>query len=471
MLKESWKDEIKILSCQPGELSLEGKQWGGGRGLFSYELINGMAGLADKNNDGIVSLRELNLYLMDKIPDGANPLPQNPMLSGNMAANISQINKGFLASISSHSGANMLASIDIKGMDESLLKGLDDSIKENYLHFKLCLDTGNLFNNSKEPSANYYYDRIPGIGMTSSLKALMTRNFSVAIVQDLDSNLIRWANNRPFLSKMGVAWFGVEAVKLRQMLGDKKLKQLGFFSKALCLDAIRGNDIDRCIRVLDTCIAFADNEAFTYTVRGHMFRAQKRYQEAINDYHQALTFSPGLFIPQKFLGVTYIATGKYDSAIIAYNKIKVMFNDWRGDAGLVLAYYHLNRLDSMNLYLERILADTSRYKDTVKIWRFLGNSEMGDLFVELHDCSRAAEFYDKASAILPGFQKQSSYNTACCYSINKERSEALKYFEEALKGGWDDLNWIVNDTDLDPIRQEPEFKELMKKYFPDKYKD
>jgi len=30
IMKDKWEDEIKILSCQPGELSLEGKQWGGG---------------------------------------------------------------------------------------------------------------------------------------------------------------------------------------------------------------------------------------------------------------------------------------------------------------------------------------------------------------------------------------------------------------------------------------------------------
>jgi uncharacterized caspase-like protein len=29
MLKGQWQDEIKILSCEPGEVSIEGKQWGG----------------------------------------------------------------------------------------------------------------------------------------------------------------------------------------------------------------------------------------------------------------------------------------------------------------------------------------------------------------------------------------------------------------------------------------------------------
>ncbi|MBK7305024.1 MAG: hypothetical protein IPI90_17740 [Saprospiraceae bacterium] len=46
----------KILSCQPNEFSLEGEQWGGGRGVFSYHLVDGLFGLADRNNDGLITL-------------------------------------------------------------------------------------------------------------------------------------------------------------------------------------------------------------------------------------------------------------------------------------------------------------------------------------------------------------------------------------------------------------------------------
>jgi Tfp pilus assembly protein PilF len=39
-------NEVRILSCQPDQLSLEGPQWGGGRGAFSWHLIRGLQGLA-----------------------------------------------------------------------------------------------------------------------------------------------------------------------------------------------------------------------------------------------------------------------------------------------------------------------------------------------------------------------------------------------------------------------------------------
>lgn len=39
-------NEVRILSCQPDQKSLEGPQWGGGRGAFSWHLIRGLQGLA-----------------------------------------------------------------------------------------------------------------------------------------------------------------------------------------------------------------------------------------------------------------------------------------------------------------------------------------------------------------------------------------------------------------------------------------
>ena len=41
-LARQYANEIKILSCQPEEYSIEGEQWGGGRGAFSYNLVNAL---------------------------------------------------------------------------------------------------------------------------------------------------------------------------------------------------------------------------------------------------------------------------------------------------------------------------------------------------------------------------------------------------------------------------------------------
>jgi tetratricopeptide (TPR) repeat protein len=60
---------------------------------------------------------------------------------------------------------------------------------------------------------------------------------------------------------------------------------------------------------------------------------------------------------------------------------------------------------------------------------------------------------------------------AYSYSKLKDKSNALIYFERAINTGSDDLETIQKDKDLENIRQYPEFKALMRKYFPTQYKE
>ncbi|MBK9110025.1 MAG: caspase family protein [Saprospiraceae bacterium] len=82
MLIQKLANEIKLMSCQPHETSIEGQQWGGGRGVFSYFLEKALNGFADFNNDHIISLAELNLYLTSKIPEEIFPRSQTPIVEG-----------------------------------------------------------------------------------------------------------------------------------------------------------------------------------------------------------------------------------------------------------------------------------------------------------------------------------------------------------------------------------------------------
>lgn len=61
-LSKQFANEAKILSCQPGEVSIEGEQWGGGRGVFSFHLVEGLYGMADQDLDFKVSLFELEPF-------------------------------------------------------------------------------------------------------------------------------------------------------------------------------------------------------------------------------------------------------------------------------------------------------------------------------------------------------------------------------------------------------------------------
>jgi len=66
-----------VTSCEPGELSQEKAQWGGGHGAFAYAVIKGLSGAADSqdnknsagDDDGRINLDELVHYVRREVGD------------------------------------------------------------------------------------------------------------------------------------------------------------------------------------------------------------------------------------------------------------------------------------------------------------------------------------------------------------------------------------------------------------------
>lgn len=58
-LSNEWANTIKLVSCQPNQLSYEGKEWGDGHGVFSHYLLWALKGVADSNNDNVLQLFEI----------------------------------------------------------------------------------------------------------------------------------------------------------------------------------------------------------------------------------------------------------------------------------------------------------------------------------------------------------------------------------------------------------------------------
>jgi len=63
--------ELSILATGPGQVSIEGREFGGGHGLFTYVLLDGLYGYADKNKDGTITFRELEKYVKVRVEEEA----------------------------------------------------------------------------------------------------------------------------------------------------------------------------------------------------------------------------------------------------------------------------------------------------------------------------------------------------------------------------------------------------------------
>ncbi len=85
-LKTVQNKEVRIASCKPEEESAEDAGWGGGRGVFSYYLVKGLKGMADKQKDGIITVAEIRNFLDSAFRKdlllAAKAHVQNPVVNG-----------------------------------------------------------------------------------------------------------------------------------------------------------------------------------------------------------------------------------------------------------------------------------------------------------------------------------------------------------------------------------------------------
>lgn len=86
-LQRVLNNETRMVSCEAGEEAAEGLNWGGGRGVFSYYLIDGLNGKADLTEDGKIPLSELKTYMSESFQSDQflklENHQQNPVLDGN----------------------------------------------------------------------------------------------------------------------------------------------------------------------------------------------------------------------------------------------------------------------------------------------------------------------------------------------------------------------------------------------------
>ncbi len=189
-LAKQYANEMKILSCQPNEYSLEGPQWGGGRGVFSYHLVDGLFGLADRNNDGQVSLGEIDRYLEDHVTAEAAPQSQVPILLGNKTDRLATVNASILADLKKNKTGSLVvfASTESRGFEDEILAKADTNVVLSYKKFKQAI-LEKRFLSPEDNCAESYYAQLEKVEILAPLRGIMKRNYAAALQDDAQQTL------------------------------------------------------------------------------------------------------------------------------------------------------------------------------------------------------------------------------------------------------------------------------------------
>ncbi|HAD14196.1 MAG TPA: hypothetical protein DCF33_17360 [Saprospirales bacterium] len=95
---------------------------------------------------------------------------------------------------------------------------------------------------------------------------------------------------------------------------------------------------------------------------------------------------------------------------------------------------------------------------------------LGDVYLKTNRIEEAKENFEKAITLFPK-APNSLCGMAVVFIRKKDIPKALEYLQQSLEQGFSNFKLLKNDPDFAPLHNMPEFKALLKKYFPDQVKD
>ena len=483
-LAKRYANEIKILSCQPEELSLEGKQWGGGRGIFSYHLIDGLYGLADRNGDGFVTVSELDRYLEDYVTEEAKPQSQVPLLLGNKTEQLSKVDAVALEHVKQRKAEETpsLSAVDTRGLEVQVLARVDSNIREDYNAFLAALQNKQFFEPAKGSgqkegkSAEALYARLSMEPELAELHGYLKRNYAAALQDETQVAINDYLASDP--QELRKRWsfdnrydpFPKYLARAAELLGAnhylyKSLKAREHYFTGLNL-RLRGEQekdtllFRTAIDLQLQTIQLDSNAAYGYNELGLLYRRLERNAPSAAAFEQAIVCSPQWVLPWTNLCSILTDMDQFERAI------KVGKQALQIDSKYGMTHYnlgHIYQLQANYPLAKNHYQLAIQYAPNYALTFF----NIGLIYYHEKNYTGAVEAWLDYSRLKP--KDADVYLNLVFAKVElNELDAAMDFLEKALENGYRDLDNLETDAQLVEFRKLPRYDKLIKKYFPGK---
>jgi len=205
-----------------------------------------------------------------------------------------------------------------------------------------------------------------------------------------------------------------------------------------------------------------DNEsADAYSSLSLSYLIRHEYEEAISAGKKAITLDPDSFLPYWIVGRVHFSMGNFSEAKqLLSESLRMQPNFYSNVGDLEMTYSALGEetlAEKMRIQLNEMLPTyLLRFPDDGRAHMVyaINLSKFG------HP-DGAKEEAKKALDLSPG-DPLMLYNCSCFYAQLGETQLAVQTLKDAIAVGHENFDWMKQDPDLDPIRNDPEYIELMK---------
>lgn len=462
-INDGFANTVKILSCEPGQLSQEKPFPGGGHGVFTYYLLEALYGLGVENDVQYVEVSDIQDYINPKVYANTKK-EQRPVIIGNASEIITKIDPEMKqAAIARKKMAEENPNHIVKRRDNSnnIKISADDSTyyKKFYDHLRsgrLNTPSGqNAWEIYKTARKNIKNDELMNLmrfdlaaKLEDAVQPLLNR-FIRAEFQDYPDSLFADADNKLKIVMDEL----MDSADIR--INEIKAKRIFFIASV--------HKSPRTLELLRTADNLLPNSTFISFELGRYFsEISKQPDSALFYLNKAIRLSPRWSYPKFIIGNMYYRNKEYSRAKIFYNNaVELQPKFAYALFNLALTYKQLKEKDSANYYYQKAVQLDKSFEakwssertsqdetDIVSLGRDIRNNDRTDetLFDGLlpsiaktntgtlsADVKAANEFYLKAGRLYDEGNTDSAiyyYNTSA------------KLFEKAYKENKFDLSYF-----------------------------
>jgi len=326
-IKNIWKNEIKILSSQPGQLSYEDQKWGNGRGVFSYFLIKGLSGEADANKDSIITLAELEMYVGSNVAS-ETAYKQQPIFEGpnKFSAVISTTGTRSPAGAKKAGNSYLGKPAQYLSAFDSCLyyyQQMENAIRENALISPVDASASFYFRRLKSCSGDPLFIKQANAKV---IAALMNKSQETVNHSFIGKSLVTYENFQK-ASQLIDEIFSLDELKLPNMAHWKNLRRYLYVMGEATWNEKR--DLSRLEKIIDTAAKEEPDAAYLLTARALVEMRKEKWDLATSLLEAALKKSPGWLIPKYNLGICYANKRNYKRALEYYEEVLSQDSSYR----------------------------------------------------------------------------------------------------------------------------------------------
>jgi tetratricopeptide (TPR) repeat protein len=416
-------DLFGMLASLPREVSLEGAQFGGGHGVFSYYVIMGLDGAADANHDGMIDAAELYEFVRAKVPPAAaaHGAKQHPREFGTYdpSMKLSDIQKPgidiahFPILFDSKRGRPLyLASNAPAFADSENLARFNDALA----HGRVLPDQpANAFDALKALQSEVTPDRF--IELSNQLRVALENRAQEVLLRYLSGDQI--SQSGPDFDQ-GARYMRAARTLTRESLFLEGREDF-FAGRALLFDQKFGEAAD----LIEQSVRIDPGGAYGYNALGIAYLEQARFNEAIPAFRDAFRRAPHWSYPLHNEALADIEIGEYQRAIRLYQqamRLTPQYSYLPYNLGLI--YERLNRRSEAEAAFRKALALSP---DSPEAYNALGTLKAAE-----GKSTEAERLYRDALARKPDMQP-ARHNLALLLAADKNRrTEAIQLWRANL---------------------------------------